>query len=299
MWITANFQTSAEIDGILFGGKGRTKRAFRAWLASANTRYNIGISPNVFGYNADGSQLQRIRHIGITDYRNGVRLHAVGGDNIALIEPHFGAIQAALIADSKHAIPMQARSGQCGLELMPYGLRYYMPTVAVSKAHPEDPFLRAWKAVELAGNDPAQDANVKAHVAYILDVSLTRQFRMLGSFGELALLDNNQVVDVAMGIGERRMPAKDYQSRLGSVLSEFGHPDRVGAKTAFQVEVHSIGGATHVVASSKGHGRRAVLKHVEFSAKANMTGLWLAGRALSLGDGTVLPATRRWTQEEV
>lgn len=283
MWLQASFTMPDEAASRLFSSR-RTPQSVRKWLASAATRYEIPLDSRVFGYAQGGGTPSNPRHIGIGVLGRGMSLHAVGEDNIRLVQPHLPAIQAALIRDGGAFVHANLLSGQCQFEFTRVPLQYFLRGVYVSHADKDDAVAKVWDSLQGEDQQRLSSEELKKAVANVIDRSLSRQVRMLMLKGELVSGSGMAPDALALPQGgcER---SEDYLDAIREVLVANG----VSAepRAMLSVEVQSIRRCTWVAASSSTRVSRLLLSDVAFTAKAHMGGLWLAGMALSFGDGVV------------
>lgn len=284
MWMQANFIVGEDALGRLLSGV-RTAQAARKWLASAVTRYGIKLDPCVFGYDAEGVTRHTPCHIGIGVRRSAVSLHAVGQANIDLLSPHLPLIQAALIQDARTFVRADVQSGECRLEFTRAPLQYFLRGVYVSRPDfKKDRLVGIWDS--LGGDDSVRLAapEFKKAVAEVIDRSLSRQIRMLMLRGELKPFDGMEQDQLTLDGGCEQ--SDGYLDSLRALLAVNGV--QAEPRAMLGVEVEDIRACTWVAASSSKRGiARLQLRDVAFTAKARLQGLWLAGMALSFGDGVV------------
>lgn len=286
MWIQAHFAMSDEAASKLFTSR-RTPQTVRKWLAAAATRHGIALDSRVFGYAKDGGTPSAPRHIGIGVRGRGMSLHAVGHENIQLVQEHLPAIQAALIRDSGSFVQVELLSGGCQFDFTRVPLQYFLRGVYVTHGDKDDVVAKTWDGLQ--GDDEVRLSSdvFKQAVADVINRSLSRQVRMLMLRGDLKSANGGDPLALDQGGHER---SEDYLNAIREVLASQGVSAEPRAMLG--VEVQSIRRCTWVAASSSTRVGRMLLSDVAFTAKARLGGLWLAGMALSFGDGIVAEKPR-------
>ncbi|SFF33116.1 hypothetical protein [Paracidovorax wautersii] len=214
-------------------------------------------------------------------------LHAVGAENIALVQEHLPSIQAALIRDGGAFVHADVLAGSCQFDFTRVPLQYFLRGVYVTHGDKDDVVAKTWDGLE--GDDEARLSadSFKQAVADVINRSLSRQVRMLMLRGDLKSPDGGEALSLE---GGGRGRAEDYLAAIREVLTARGIAAEPRAMLG--VEVQSIRRCTWVSASSSTRVGRMLLSDVAFTAKARFGGLWLAGMALSFGDGVVAEKPR-------
>jgi hypothetical protein len=275
MWTDVHFPLPNEAEVSLFGSGGRSPTLFRKSLAALNMRYSLGLPPEFFGYKALGlANDTGETTIGIGTFKNGLRLVAVGSQSCELLQDRAPLIHSALIRQTNELVAMNVRSGEHGFEILPYERSMVIRNLCVGHARSGDYWYGA--------AEKAQKGESWMHLGerkipnYLIQCIMT-QGRLLAQNGD----------DCPGGLEDyiiKAMPTKGSWSDSHSEL-----------KSRLAIKLHSVAGHTWVKRDKA--SSLVVLKDVEFTIRANLSGPWFAGRMKIEARGEFLNATRQASQE--
>lgn len=270
MWTDIHLPLKTEAEFRLFGPTGRNRTVFRKKLAALNTKYQLGLPPEFFGYSADGLTNDRGETtIGIGTYAAGLRLVAIGSMACELLQDKAPRIHSALINEANALIPLNVRSGEHAFELLPYERHMVIRSLCVGHARKGDYW---YGAAEAAKNGESWLTLVDRKVPNYLTQCIVKQGVLLAQNGD----------DCHGGLEPyiiKALPAKGSWSEAHSEL-----------KTKLGIKLKSVAGSTWL--KRENGNALVVLRDVEFSIRANMIGPWFAGRMKIEARGEFVNATR-------
>lgn len=269
MWTDIYMPLTAEAELRLFGPRGQNRTFLRKKLAALNTQYRIGLPHEFFGYRADGqANDQGETTIGIGTYAGGLRFVAIGSQASELLQEKAPRIHSALINETNSLIPMHVRSGEHGLEFVPYERRMAIRSLCVGHARKGNYW---YGAAEAAQKGAAWLDLVDRKVPDYLIKCIMKQGVILAQNGDDCIGGLEPLIIKAL-------PVKGSWSEAHSEL-----------KAKLGIKLLSVAGHTWMK-REKGSAL-VVLRDVEFTVRANLVGPWFAGRMKIEGRGELINAT--------
>lgn len=276
MWHRLDFLIPPEAEGRLFGDKPRSQRGFRKLLAAASTKYGIGLPPHFFGYGPDGRPDPKAEiSISMGWAPRGLFLLGIGQESSRLLLDRSGAINAALMHEAQALIPMSSRSGEHDANFLPFERRFYIHNLGLGKVSADTFWMRAAKAVQ-EGSTWLREADRKLSQA--VSRGLLHQ--------ALYLIDQGD--DLEGSMAALLSYARSGERTLSQVLLEW--------QAALDVRIAAV--ASHTYDRLDEHRTRLILKGVELTMRADLTGPWLVGRMKIEGEGLIRPSTRAWASDQ-
>lgn len=284
MYRQMDLQLSAHVVSKLFLGDRPTGMRVRKLLSRLQTEHDLGLQPWVFGYGNDGKPDQRapLRISMASTMGNTVRLVAVGPMACKLLARKAAAIQAAFISEGGRVVPVIIRSGEHGIERVNGVRSYFVPSIVLGKTSPDSFWWRCAKQVEDQGAKWMDVAGEQLGNT-ISEGILTQCFNLLadgdtikGEHAEM-VAQHWRRINFIEDLGERTK-----ERRL--VLDVF--------KTVLDLRVTSITGHSAFMATGP-QGLRVLLKNIEFTVSAQLTGVWIVGRNKIEGMGAIRVASTR------
>ena len=270
MWTDIHLPLTPEAEERLFGPRGRDRTFFRKKLAALNTQYQLGLPPEFFGYSADGQSNDRGETtIGIGTYAGGLRLVSIGSQASELLQDKAPRIHSALITETNSLIPMHVRSGEHGFELLPYERRLVIRSLCVGHARKGNYWYGAAQAVQ---SGESWMNLVERKVPNYLTQCIMKQGVILAQNGD----------DCPGGLESLIIRALPVKSTWSDAHTEL--------KAKLGIKLQSV--ADHTWLKRENGNALVVLRDVEFTIRANMTGPWFAGRMKIEARGEFITATR-------
>lgn len=284
MYRQMDIQLNPQVASKLFFGDRLTGMRVRKLLSRLQTEYDLGLQPWFFGYGNDGKPDQRapLRMSMAGAMGDTVRLVAFGPMACKLLAQKAAAIQVAFIREGGSVVPVNIRSGEHGIERVQGVRRYFVPRMVLGKTAPDSFWWRCAKQVENQGAKWMEIAGEQlGHT--IAEGIVTQCFDLLAA-GDHIEGDHAEVV------------AQNWQ-RLKSIedLGERKKERRVVLdviKAAMDLRVTSVTGHSAYMATGP-QGLRVLLKNIEFTVSAQLTGAWMVGRNKIEGMGAIRVASAR------
>lgn len=271
MWTDIHMPLTPEAELRLFGAKGQNRTFLRKKLAALNDQRQIGLPPEFFGYRADGQANDRGETTtGIGTYAGGLRFVATGSRACELLQDKAPRIHSALINETNSLIPMHVRSGEHGLEFLPYERQMAIRSLCVGHARKGDYW---YGAAESAHKGADWLGLLERKVPNYLTQCLMKQGVLLAQNGD----------DCPGGLEPLIIKALPIKSTWSEAHSEL--------KAKLGIKLLSVAG--HTWMKRERGNALVVLKDVEFSIRANLIGPWFAGRMKIEARGELINATRQ------
>ncbi|MFC7436045.1 hypothetical protein ACFQNJ_16135 [Hydrogenophaga bisanensis] len=246
--------------------------AFRKMVAALNTKYDVGLPSWIFGYADDQTVLSdRFPSVSFGLNRDSLRLSAIGQDACEVLTQRGYLLQAALIRELQCPVQVVDRSGEHALSYSRMPLRYYMRRLVVGKTRVDSYWWRS-----ASTNNGQWSENAKFRLAHLLGNALWEQACFLMDQGD----------ELGGDIGEW------LESMVGSEDPRTNWTLRSQFKLRLGIECVAVGDGHTAVRSTGTQGLRVMLRDVDFTAKADIQGLWWAGRGRIEGCG-LLQRSRR------